>query len=120
VEDDANQRKLYRQELTDEGYDVCAVPDGQSALTSVRERRPDVVVMDVALPGMNGLETMGRMLGLDSTLPVIFNTAYAHHRQEFLSWAADGYVIKSSDTGPLKDKIREVVKAGEGSAPLAG
>jgi DNA-binding response OmpR family regulator len=120
VEDDPNQRKLYDLELTEEGYEVCAVPDGPSALDSLARRRPDAVVMDIALPGMDGLETLGRMLAVDDTVPVILNTAYAHHRNSFLSWAADAYVVKSSDIEPLKRTLREILSARAAEAPLVG
>jgi len=116
VEDDRNQRELYRRELTEEGYEVHAVGDGPAALESVRGQRPDAIVMDVALPGMDGMETLGRLLGIDETIPVVLNTAYAHYRHNFLSWAAEGYVVKSSDLEPLKSKLREVLGTGAGVA----
>ena len=64
-----------------------------------------------ALPGPDGLETMGRMLSQDNRLPVILNTAYSSYKESFLSWSADAYVVKSSDLTELKTKIREVLDA---------
>jgi CheY-like chemotaxis protein len=69
------------------------------------------VVLDIRMPGIDGLETMARLLSRENTLPVILNTAYSAYRESFLSWSADAYVIKSSDLTELKTKIREVLAA---------
>jgi DNA-binding response OmpR family regulator len=110
VDDDRNQRKLYEQELSEEGYEVAAFEGAREALTAIEESRPDVVILDISMPGMDGLEALGRVLGMDNTTPVIFNTAYPHYRNNFLSWAADAYVVKSSDMGELKTTINTVLE----------
>ena len=107
VEDEVNQGLMYEQELTDEGYVVDVANSGKSALEMVNNVAYDLVVMDIGMPEMDGLETLGRMLGRDNKLPVILNTAYASYKDNFMSWAADAYVIKSSDLTELKEKIRE-------------
>lgn len=107
VEDEVNQGLMYEQELTDEGYVVDVANSGKSALEMVEKAAYDLVVMDIGMPEMDGLETLGRMLGRDNKLPVILNTAYPSYKDNFMSWAADAYVIKSSDLTELKEKIRE-------------
>jgi len=109
VEDDKNQRKLYEQELSDEGYEVSVAPGGREALAQIEKDRPDLVVMDISMPGMDGIEALGKILGVDNTIPVILNTAYANYKDNFLSWAADAYVVKSSDMDELKKTIKEVL-----------
>jgi DNA-binding response OmpR family regulator len=109
VEDEKNLRALYKSELTREGYDVVLAPDGQEALKLLDIEKPDLVVLDIRMPGIDGLETMARLLSRENTLPVILNTAYSAYRDSFLSWSADAYVIKSSDLTELKTKIREVL-----------
>jgi two-component system, response regulator, stage 0 sporulation protein F len=109
VEDEKNLRALYQGELTREGYDVVLAPDGQEALKLLDIEKPDLVVLDIRMPGIDGLETMARLLSRENTLPVILNTAYSAYRDSFLSWSADAYVIKSSDLTELKTKIREVL-----------
>jgi len=114
VDDDVNQRLLYEQELTDEGYQVVLASDGREALEKVKEVSPDVVVLDIAMPGMDGIEALGRILGKDNALPVILNTAYSSYKDNFMSWSADAYVVKSSDLTELKTEIRKALeKAGE-------
>lgn len=107
VEDERNQGLLYEQELTAEGYQVTTACSGEEALELFRNDTFDLVVLDVGMPGMNGLETLARLLGLNSRIPVILNTAYPSYQDNFMSWAADAYVIKSMDLGELKDKIKE-------------
>jgi DNA-binding NtrC family response regulator len=109
VEDDKNQRKLYEQELADDGYEVITAPGGREALTEIEKDRPDLVIMDISMPGMDGIEALGKILGVDNTIPVILNTAYANYKDNFLSWAADAYVVKSSDIEDLKKTIKEVL-----------
>lgn len=110
VEDDANQRELYRQELEEEGYKVRLAADGKQAVEIVNNEHIDLVVLDINMPVMNGIEALGRMLSYDNQLPVIIHTAYAHYKDNFMTWVAEHYVIKSSDLTDLKDKIREVLK----------
>ena len=110
VEDDKNQSLLYEQELTDERYYVVLASDGREALKKVEEVSPDVVVLDIAMPGMDGIEALGRILGKDNKLPVILNTAYANYKDNFMSWSADAYVVKSSDLTELKAEIRKALE----------
>jgi len=111
VEDDKNQRLLYQQELSAEGYTVILAADGNEALAKVESHPVDLVVMDISMPNMDGIEAMGRMLSKDNKLPVILNTAYASYKDNFMTWSADAYVIKSSDMTELKEKIKEVLAA---------
>ena len=111
VDDEKNLRALYQAELGDEGYEVIMASDGREALRFPESEKPDLVVLDIRMPGPDGLETMGRMLSQDNRLPVILNTAYSSYKESFLSWSADAYVVKSSDLTELKTKIREVLDA---------
>ena len=70
---------------------------------------PDVVVLDIRMPRMDGIEAMGRILGRRNDMPVILNSAYSSYKDDFRSWPADAYVIKSSDTGELKRTIKRVL-----------
>ena len=110
VEDDPNQRRLYQQELEDDGYEVHTAASGKEALAEIGKDRPDLVIMDISMPGMDGIEALGKVLGVDNTIPVILNTAYANYKDNFLSWAADAYVVKSSDLTELKATIKSVLK----------
>ncbi len=101
VEDDTNQRDLYEEELAGEGYRVFSAGDGRAALQKVREHSPDLVVLDVNMPVMDGLDTLSHLLELNSAIKVIINTAYASYQDSFTSWSADAYIVKSSDLSEL-------------------
>jgi CheY-like chemotaxis protein len=110
VDDDRNLRRLYQAELEAEGYETMIAENGRQATELMARRVPDVVVLDIRMPEMDGLEAMARMLGENRRVPIILNTAYSCYQENFLAWAADGYLIKSADLEPLKNKIREVLQ----------
>lgn len=109
VEDDKNQLLLYEHELSLEGYNIVTAVDGQEAVKKVKEQLPDLVVMDINMPRMNGIESLSIILGEHKHIPVIINTAYGSYRDNFMTWAADAYIIKSSDLKELKGKIKELI-----------
>jgi len=110
VEDDPNQRLLYQVELQRVGYDIVAAKDGREALDLVGQVEPDLVVMDIQTPGMGGIDAMMRMLARDHSLPVILNSAYASYKNNFQTWSAAAYVLKSSDLNALKKVIKKVLR----------
>jgi len=109
IEDDKNQRLLYEQELGFEGYEIVTAADGKDALIKVQEQPFDLVVMDINLPMMDGIETMGWILSKHKNIPIIINTAYSSYKDNFMTWAADAFIVKSSDLTELKNKIKEVI-----------
>jgi CheY-like chemotaxis protein len=109
VDDDLSLLRLYQEELTEEGYKVILAKDGKEALKKFEKESPHVVVMDIRMPVMDGIETLTAMLGKDRQIPVILNTAYPQYRENFMTWGAEAYVIKSSDLTELKEKIRQVL-----------
>ena len=117
VEDDGNQAILYQQELEADGYEVVLASNGREAIQKVEEAQPDLIVMDVSMPGMDGIEAMGRILSEHNKLPVILNTAYASYKDNFLSWSADAYVIKSSDLTELKETIAKLLEKRKNKRP---
>jgi CheY-like chemotaxis protein len=109
VDDDENQRFLCQEVLTDEGYTVLVAKDGKEALRKVEQKRPDLVILDIVMPEMDGMEAMTRILRKHRKIPVILNTSYSRYREDFMTWAADAYVVKSSDFMELKKRIKELL-----------
>jgi len=109
VDDEKNIRNLYEKELQDEGYAVTLAGNGREALEHFNSDRPDLVVLDIRMPGMDGLEALGKLLAEDPKVPVVLNSAYSSYKDNFLSWSADAYVVKSSDLTELKDTIRRLL-----------
>ena len=110
VEDKKSLQEWYREELEKEGYSVATAANAKEALNRLRDEPTDLVVMDIKMPGMNGLELLGKALGEKIKIPVIINTAYPHYKNNFMSWAAEAYIVKSSDFSELKDTIRKVLR----------
>lgn len=105
VEDDWNQSLLYEEELTGCGYDVIVARDGREAMMALVTANPDLVVLDIKMPGMDGIAALPRILNVKPRVLVIINTAYASYKEHFLTGPADAYLVKSSDTSELKATI---------------
>lgn len=119
VEDDDNQRLLYTEDLEWVGYHTVAAKNGYEGLQALEDHSVDVVVLDIAMPGMDGIETLGKMLDHDNQLPVILNSAYSSYKDDFMTWAAEAYVIKSHDTTALQQAIAEALAKRGIAAPVA-
>ncbi len=109
VDDDDPIRRLIELELKDDGYQVLTASNAQDALKLVQSEPLDLVILDIRMPGMDGLEALPRILGLKEGLKVILNTAYSQYQDSFMSWAADAYIIKSADLTELKAKVKELL-----------
>lgn len=102
VDDNPTNLKLLSYVLSSQGYDVQTAGDAISALAALKERRPQVILMDLQLPGMDGLE-LSRRLKMDPAtrdIVILAVTAYAMKGDEQRARAAgcDGYVAKPIDT----------------------
>ncbi|MFW5868140.1 MAG: response regulator [Armatimonadota bacterium] len=109
VDDDPNQREMYRRRLERQGYDVDLVDSADAAVARLREKPPQVVVLDIAMPGRDGLSALQEFLDIDPSVPVIIHTAYPGYAENFLSWAADAYIEKSAELDPLLTAIENAV-----------
>ena len=110
VEDNDKNRKLVRDVLTFKGYSVLEAETGEEGVRLARERAPKLVLMDIQLPGINGIEALHQLRADDATraIPVIAVTASAmdRDRQKIMAAGFDGYQSK-----PLN--VREFVAAVE-------
>ena len=96
--------------MKEEGYDVLLACNGKEALLRMDAEIPDLIILDIVMPVMDGMEALGRIVGKYRGVPVILNTSYPEYRQDFMSWAADDYVVKSADLGELKVKICKLLE----------
>ena len=106
VDDEEGIRQLYKEELEEEGYEVELAERGEEALDKISRSKPDVVILDLRMPGMGGLEVLERIREEDKELPVIISTAYGEYKRDLTTWASDAYVVKSADLTELKGVIR--------------
>jgi DNA-binding response OmpR family regulator len=110
VDDEESIRFLYREELEDEGYRVITAADGEEAMRKVRKDKPDLITLDIRMPGMDGIEVLQRIREMDKEIPVIMSTAYGEYRNDFNVWASDAYVIKTANLGELKETIGRLME----------
>ncbi len=111
VEDNELNMKLIRAILGFSGYEIVEAMDGETALELIRANRPDLILMDVQLPRMSGLEATEILKNDPGTqdIPVIAMTAYALRgdREKILEAGCDGYVSKPIDTRALPGLLAE-------------
>jgi len=120
VDDNPVNLKLARVLLTVEGYDVQTAPDAEQALRVLESFRPQLILMDVQLPGMDGLELTRRLKRDPATRDILICalTAYAMKGDEERARLAgcDGYIAKPIDATGLPLQVKSLL-AGEGNAP---
>jgi len=109
VEDDEHQQLLLAEEFRLEGHEVLLASSGAEALEAIGKVTPDLVVLDVAMPKMDGIEALGRILAKDNRIPIVIHTAYTNYKDNFMAWSADAYVVKSSDPSELKAEVKRVL-----------
>ena len=110
VDDDEAIRLLYAEELAEEGYEVITNDGNSQILALIKEKEPDVIVMDIRLGQQNGLDLLQDIRNTYYNMPVILCTAYAIYKYELKSIAADYYVVKSSNLSELKAKIEMAIE----------
>ena len=109
VEDEPNMRLLVTEELMDAGYEVDEAENGEAALKRFREKTYDLVTIDIEMPGMDGLELAGRLREIRKETKLVLLTAYSHYKSDMASWAADAYIVKSSDLTELKEVVSGLI-----------
>ncbi|MBI5598705.1 MAG: response regulator [Deltaproteobacteria bacterium] len=110
VDDEEGIRLLYKEELEEEGCSVELAASGEEALKRLEASSIDLVLLDIKMPGMDGVEVLRKIKEKWKDLPVILCTAYPHYKQDFGTWASDAYVVKSSDLRELKEKIKDILQ----------
>ncbi|HKE79877.1 MAG TPA: response regulator transcription factor [Solirubrobacteraceae bacterium] len=112
VDDDASIRRMLERTLSAEGYDVTAVADGGAALAGVERSMPDLIVLDVAMPGVDGLAVTRRLRGKGLAVPILLLTARdaLEERVAGLDAGADDYLLKPFDAPELSARIRALLR----------
>jgi two-component system cell cycle response regulator DivK len=120
VEDHEKNRKLVRDVLQFKGYRTIEAETGEAGLALARAERPALVLMDIQLPGMNGIEALGHLRADPATraIPVVAVTASAmmHDRQKILAAGFDAYQSKPIDVKGFLALVAELLAAGPGGA----
>jgi two-component system response regulator MprA len=112
VDDDRAVREALRRALTLGGYELQVAEDGEQALELIAQSVPDAVVLDLGLPGIDGLEVCRRIRRLGNRVPILILTARdaVADRIDGLDVGADDYMVKPFDVGELKARLRALLR----------
>jgi CheY-like chemotaxis protein len=116
VDDEPNIRRLFRDELEDEGHQVEQAGDGAEALAELQRTNPDLVILDLRMPEVNGLEFLDKARRIRPNLPVIVCTAVRGIQGDYELWAAQVSSIlnKPVDLELLKTEVSKALAEVEG------
>jgi two-component system response regulator MprA len=122
VDDDRAVREALRRTLMLGGYEVQVAEDGERALEQIVQAVPDAVVLDVGLPGIDGLEVCRRVRLLGNRVPILILTARdaVADRIDGLDAGADDYMVKPFDVGELKARLRALLRRANPEADAGG
>ena len=120
VDDDAGVRRMLTRTLEAEGYDVTVAADGGAALVEVERAAPDLILLDVTMPGVGGLGVTKRLRGKGDAVPVLLLTARdaVSDRVAGLDAGADDYLVKPFATEELLARIRSLLRRGRAAGDL--
>ena len=109
IDDEPHIRMLYQEELELQGYKV-ATSDGQEPVLDVVDReKPDLIVLDIKLGDISGLDLLQAIRAKEPDLPVVLSSAYESFQHDLKSVVADAYCVKSVDTSQLLETISSVL-----------
>lgn len=108
VDDDQHIRRLYKEELEEEGYEVLIAENGLQALELFDKENPDLVTLDILMPDVDGIKLLRQMKEKKPQIPIIMSTAY-DYRDDFAVWASEAYIVKSAELTDLKEAIKKLL-----------
>lgn len=110
VDDEDSIQIVYREEFEDEGYEVISALDGEAGLKKFQKEQPDLVILDIRMPGMGGIQVLRQMKMINPDVPVILSSAYQEFKRELGSWASDEYIVKSGNLDELKGAVKRLLE----------
>jgi len=116
ADDQKGVRRLLEELFRKEGYEVCMACDGQEAVQKAFDFIPDVILMDMKMPNMNGLEACAEIFKKNTEVPVIMMTAYGEMEvvKKALEIGVRKYITKPFDIIDLRNMVREVLEQNQG------
>lgn len=109
VDDEPHLRLLYELELRRAGYQTMTAANAEKCLEFVETMDLDLILLDIRMPGMDGIEVMHKIIAHHNSIPIVVQTAYSGYRDNYLTWVANAYLIKSSNLEELLATVRRLV-----------
>jgi DNA-binding response OmpR family regulator len=110
VDDEPNIRLFYKEVLCEEGYEVLEAECGKDCFDTLKNEPVDLIVLDIKLRSESGLDLLQNLTKEFPNLPVILCTAYTSFQDDYTSWLAESYIVKSSDPEELLKEIKQILK----------
>lgn len=109
IDDEGDIRHLYAAELEDDGHTVVTCGNRKDAMALLRQQTFDLIILDIQLDQESGLELLQQITREQERIPVVLSTAYSCYKDDFSSWLADAYIVKSSNLDELKNEVRRIL-----------
>lgn len=109
IDDDKNMRELLELEFTDLDYSVITAASALKGLQILKDKPVHLVILDIKMPGMDGIEALEKIVAIQRDLPVVIHSAYSHYEENYLTWSASAYVVKSGNLTELIQKVNSLV-----------
>ncbi len=109
IEDELSVRMLYKDVLEEEGFEVVQAVTAEQALELLEDLRPDLIILDLKMPGMGGKRFIKVFHGMNLSIPVVVSSAYPL-QDDLLGGVVDAYIVKSGDMRNLVGKVRTLLQ----------
>jgi DNA-binding response OmpR family regulator len=109
VDDEKNIQELYKTALEAEGYEVSVSNSGKDAQSRLEGEQFDLIILDIRMPELNGVEFLKDLRSKEPNLPVLICSAYPMYKNDFFTWLADDFIVKSPDLTELKQKVKKLL-----------
>jgi two-component system, response regulator, stage 0 sporulation protein F len=110
VEDEHSVRFLYKEVFEELGHKVVPAGSGEEALRVLKVNRPDIIILDLKMPGMGGRAFLERFHRLKIRIPVVISTAYPYMESDPALATADAYIVKSGDLTDLVETVTRLLR----------
>ncbi|GIW47729.1 MAG: two-component system response regulator [Deltaproteobacteria bacterium] len=115
VDDEPNVRLVYKEVLSEKGYEVLEAESSRETFDILNREPIDLLVLDIKLRSESGLDILQRVSKQFPQIPVVLCSAYISFQNDYTSWLADSYIVKSSDPEDLLKEIEKIIeKRGKG------
>jgi CheY-like chemotaxis protein len=99
----------FQDEFQDEGYEVTVAETTEVALEKIHQNKPDIITLDLKMPGAKGIEFLRKIKEEESDIPVVLCSAYAGYKKDFRVGMCDAFVVQSADLTELKTIIKLIL-----------
>ncbi len=109
IEDESSVRLLYKEVFEEQGYEVMQAETAEEALKTLKSQKPDLIILDLKMPGIGGRGFLEKYHRLKMKIPVIVSTAYPYYQGDPSLPYVDALVVKSGDLAELIEKVKELL-----------